>query len=173
MNSLNPIPVMGVDPGNERTAYVLFDGQRVIDCDIVENVYMLTLPARHQCERMAIEGVACYGMPVGKETFDTCIWIGRFIQNFGPGASDIIYRGEVKMHLCRNMRAKDANIRQALIDRFGPGKDAAIGKKKAPGPLYGVKSHCWSALAVAVTWWDTRLASMPNGSDTYSERRDR
>ena len=24
--------------------------------------------------------VACYGMPVGKEVFDTCIWIGRFIQ---------------------------------------------------------------------------------------------
>ena len=53
------------------------------------------------------------------------------------------------MALCKNNRAKDKNIRQALIDRFGPGK-AAIGTKKAPGPLYGLKSHLWSALAVAV-----------------------
>jgi len=56
------------------------------------------------------------------------------------------------------MRAKDANIRQALIDRYGPGKDKAIGQKKTPGPLYGFKSHEWAALAVAVTWMDQQGA---------------
>jgi len=30
------------------------------------------------------------------------------------------------------------------------GGDGAVGTKKAPGPLYGVKTHMWSALAVAV-----------------------
>jgi hypothetical protein len=42
------------------------------------------------------------------------------------------------------MRAKDANIRQALIDKLG-----AVGTKKAPGPLYGISGHLWAALAVA------------------------
>ena len=39
-----------------------------------------------------------------------------------------------------------ANIRQALLDLIGP-----QGTKKAPGPTYGVRSHEWAALAVAVT----------------------
>jgi len=50
------------------------------------------------------------------------------------------------------MKAKDANIRQALIDKLGP-----VGTKKSPGPLWGVKSHIWSALAVAVTALETKL----------------
>lgn len=64
-------------------------------------------------------------------------------------------RRAVKLHLCGSMRAKDGNIRQALVDRFG-GQAQAVGTKKAPGPLFGLSSHRWSALAVAVTWWDTR-----------------
>jgi len=60
----------------------------------------------------------------------------------------------VKMHLCGQARAKDANIRQALIDRFGGA--AAIGRKAAPGPLYGISGDVWQALGLAVTWWDRR-----------------
>ena len=55
------------------------------------------------------------------------------------------------MHLCGNMRARDGNIRQALLDRFG-GKDRAIGRKGSYGPLHGISGDCWSALAVGVTW---------------------
>jgi hypothetical protein len=40
-------------------------------------------------------------------------------------------------------------VRQALIDRLG-----LQGTKKAPGPTYGIKSHEWAALAVAVYGWD-------------------
>ncbi len=74
--------------------------------------------------------------------------------------SGLLKRFDVKLHLCGNARAKDTNIRQALIDRFGgiEGKSKAVGTKKAPGPLYGCKSHMWAALAVAVTWWDTHQA---------------
>lgn len=58
-------------------------------------------------------------------------------------------RIEVKKHLCHNGAAKDSNIRQALIDRFGP-----PGVKKEPGILYGVKKDIWAAMAIAVTWFD-------------------
>jgi len=95
---------------------------------------------------LAIEMIACYGMPVGNETFETCLWIGRFEEAFNPSRDSLrCYRKDIKLHLCGTTRAKDPNVRQALIDRLGK-----PGTKKNPGPTYGVRSHVWSALAVAV-----------------------
>jgi hypothetical protein len=94
-----------------------------------------------------------------KPLFETCVWIGRFVQEWETltGAEPLrVFRREVKLHLCGSPRAKDANIRQALIDRYG-GKEAAIGRKASPGPLHGVSGDVWSALAVAVCAADTRL----------------
>jgi hypothetical protein len=73
------------------------------------------------------------------------------MQEVAEGRAELVFRRDVKLHLCGSARAKDPNIRQALLDRFGP-----VGTKKAPGPLYGVKSHIWSALAVAVTASETK-----------------
>ncbi len=63
-------------------------------------------------------------------------------------------RREVKLHLCGTARAKDNNIRAALLDRFGGSRSVAVGTAKHPGPLYGIRSHEWAALALAVTFWD-------------------
>jgi hypothetical protein len=100
-------------------------------------------------------------MPVGKETFETCVWIGRFIAEL-PEYVEVrrVYRKDVKSVLCGSMKAKDGNVRQALIDRFpatGTGKTPQIGINAGQGPLYGVKSHLWAALGVAVAaseLWD-------------------
>lgn len=149
--------LLAIDPGPLDSAYVLFDGTAVAEYGIPCNGVLLDCIRDRLAQRagwLAVEGVACYGMPVGKETFDTCIWIGRYMQEFGAGRCSIVQRAEVKLHLCRSLRAKDPMIRQALLDRFGPGKERAVGTKKRPGPLYGVKSHCWSALAVACTHFD-------------------
>jgi hypothetical protein len=94
---------------------------------------------------IAIEMIASYGMAVGADVFQTCVEIGRFVE-VAEGNVSLVFRRDVKMHLCGSARAKDANIRQAMLDRLGP-----VGTKKAPGPLYGVKSHIWAALAVAIT----------------------
>jgi len=87
--------------------------------------------------------------------FQTCVEIGRFreaaARHTGDENIQFVFRKDVKMHLCQSMRAKDGNIRQALLDRFGP-----VGTKKTPGPLFGVKSHVWAALAVAVTASETK-----------------
>lgn len=64
------------------------------------------------------------------------------------------------MRLCGRAAAKDKQIRRALIARFpatGGGAEPAIGTKKASGPLYGVKDHCWAALGVAVAYADRLL----------------
>lgn len=73
--------------------------------------------------------IASYGMAVGKEVFETCVWIGRFIEIaiFKNIEVEYIYRKDEKMNLCNSMKAKDSNIRQALIDRFGE-----VGTKKNP-----------------------------------------
>jgi hypothetical protein len=138
---------LAVDPGTTESGFCLFTGEEVLVSGLLPNPEMLTHIKRDESAHMAIEMVASYGMAVGREVFETVRWIGRFQQAWRtPDAVHLVYRRDVKMHLCGNARAKDANIRQALIDLIGP-----VGKKAAPGPLYGVKSHAWSALAVAVT----------------------
>lgn len=153
--------ILAIDPGNTESAYVLVedDLSRVVEKGKVENFELLDIISRisheHNFEHIAIEMIASYGMAVGKTVFETCVWIGRFIQSvrneFGV-ESNLIYRSEEKMCLCHSMKAKDSNIRQALIDRFGE-----VGTKKNPGYFYGFKKDIWSAMAVAVTYYEKFL----------------
>lgn len=143
--------ILAIDPGTEKSGWVRYEGQRVVDSDVSTNAEILDMIDAGGFDELAIEMIASYGMAVGREVFETCVWIGRFIECFrDPAAVRLIYRRDVKLHLCGSPKAKDPNIRASLIDRFG-GKDKAIGRKATPGPLYGVKSHAWAALAVAVT----------------------
>ena len=154
--------VLAVDPGSEQSAWVLFDGngQTVVEHGKAENDEV-----RHRMRRgwvrpygdidaLVIEAVASYGMPVGAEVFSTVLWAGRFDEAaHGWFPQHLLFRKDVKLHLCQSPRANDATIRQALIDRYG-GKEKAIGKKASQGPLYGIKADCWAALALACTWYD-------------------
>lgn len=156
--------ILAIDPGPEQTAWMLYDEETnkpvefdKADNDVVASQFT-TFAYQNYRPRVAIEMVASYGKPVGKEVFETCVWIGRFIetslQTFGAKPS-LVYRADVKMNLCHcTAKVTDAVIRQALIDRFGPGKEKAIGKKKTPGPLYGISADEWAALALAVTFAD-------------------
>ena len=149
--------VFGIDPGPDRSAYLqLIDGE-IVDYDIEENSVLLSLlrsisPSTNF--HLAIEGIASYGMPVGKETFETCYFIGKCLEAF-KGPSTIVLRRDIKIYFCGSMKAKDANIRQAVLDKYG-GKEKAIGKKSNPGPLYGIKSHLWPALALALFFSHTK-----------------
>ena len=153
--------ILAIDPGNEQSAFVRFDWQCGVPVAFNklpnEQALVLFEEQYRQCpDELVIEMIASYGMPVGREVFETCVWIGRFVQAW-RGRASLVYRRDVKLHLCGQARAKDGNIRQALIDRYG-GKDKAIGKKASPGPLYGISADVWSALAVAVTWSDQQKA---------------
>ena len=150
--------ILAIDPGPEKSAYVVIENGLPIEFAKLKNhelMIAMKLGQKASC-KVVIEMIASYGMSVGAEVFETCVWIGRFIE-VTKGNADRIFRKDVKMHLCGNTRANDSNIRQALIDRYGPGKEAAIGKKSSPGPLYGVSGDVWAALAVAVTYEDTKL----------------
>ena len=164
--------VYAIDPGPVKSAFVVWDGSRVIESGWTANEFIrqsmqLFLNAgahweSHGCKypprRVAIEAIASYGMAVGAEVFQTCVEIGRFYETAARHTGEehirLVFRKEVKLHLCQSMRAKDPNIRQALLDRFGP-----VGTTKTPGPLFGVKSHIWAALAVAVTASETEAVA--------------
>ncbi len=148
--------LVALDPGTSLTGYVVMDDRAVLRSGVLANE--LALDWLRSCieapeATLAIEMIASYGMPVGKETFETVLWIGRYLETWVSrgGRVRLVYRRDVKSHLCGSMKAKDPHVRQALLDLYGPGKDVAIGKKASPGPLYGVSSHAWSALAVGVT----------------------
>ena len=155
--------ILAIDPGPEESAYVvLLNGK--IDPDRFgkqKNESLLDRlrygPSHWGSNILAIEQVACMGMAVGAEVFETVYWTGRFVQAWGL-TFERIKRHQAKMHLCGNMRAKDANIRQALIDKLGK-----PGNKKAPGGTYGISGDVWSALAIGVTFLETR-------SQEYSDK---
>jgi hypothetical protein len=152
--------VLGIDPGPTESAFVIWDGERIWDKRKVGNYALLagltvngTFRVPPSC--CIIEKVASYGMAVGESVFETVFWSGRFAQAWGSkGFFDRITRKDVKMHLCGSMRAKDSNIRAALIDRFGE-----PGKKAKPGITHGLSKDTWSAFAVCVVWLDQEIAT--------------
>lgn len=142
--------VFAIDPGPHQSAYVQWNsreseaGGKIHEVDIIQNSELIRLLNENiAADVFAIEMVACYGMAVGRDVFETCVWIGRFTEHCQRDPL-MVYRRDVKMHHCGSMKAKDTNIRQALIDKYG-----APGTKKAPGLTYGLKSHLWSAFAIA------------------------
>ena len=140
---------LSIDPGNELSAYCFLEGYKPVSIGKVGNSELLQIIAEHPHDVMAIEMIASYGMPVGSTIFDTCVWLGRFIER-STAPHHLVYRKNVKLNLCHTHRAKDSNVRQALLDRFGD-----VGTKKHPGWFYGFKSDIWSAYAVGITYLDS------------------
>lgn len=156
--------ILAFDPGNEYTAYCLIDDdRRPVEFGKVPNKDALSYVYHHagdtRIEAVVIEMVASYGMAVGKSVFETCVMIGRLTE--AADASyfpvDYIYRIEEKTTICHDSKAKDSNIRQALIDRFAQ-HDLKNGKgtKKDPDWFYGFAKDEWAAYAVGTTWLDKK-----------------
>jgi len=189
--------ILAIDPGNEYSAYVTYfrETGRIAEFAKCTNEHLLgrMWKFRQECDCMAIEMPACYGMAVGQSVFDTCRFVGIFQGAFSTSSgkrNHLVYRKArnkedgiegVCMHICKNNKANDSNIRQAIIDLYG-GKDKAIGNKKCPkckgkgwfgtgrlvcpvcdgkkwklppGPLCGIAEDVWAALAVAITFSET------------------
>ena len=145
--------ILAIDPGPTKSAYVVFECRNAIigSFGILANEEMRSVypGVAFHAERCVIEKIASYGMPVGEEVFETVFWSGIFAHSFGLDKVERITRQQIKMHLCGSPRAKDANIRQACMDRFGGSQSIKKG-----GPLYGVKADVWAALAVALAFAD-------------------
>lgn len=151
--------ILGIDPGPKQSAFVYWDTDKnqILLKDKIDNDVMMSRIAGVYSDcvmqgYVVIEMIQSFGMPVGMETFETVFWIGRFYQNvflIPTLTVDRVLRKDIKMNMCGTTKAKDANIRQALIDRFG-----VPGTKKNPGMMYGLHKDMIQAFAVAVTYFD-------------------
>lgn len=158
--------ILAIDPGNTQIGWCIVDSDtlkplefgKTDNNELSDNLKRLI--KLYQVDAAVIEMVACYGMPVGREVFETCVWIGRFtelIKHLCENDVQYITRKDEKMNICNSMKANDATIRRALIDRFAK-HDLKNGKgtKNNPDWFYGFKADIWAAYAVGVTWIDTR-----------------
>jgi hypothetical protein len=183
--------VLAIDPGTRQSGWVIYaSAGQVIRKGILPNASLEREIAEGrrggsllwQANHLALEMVAHYGtgMAVGQEIFVTCLWIGRFMAAWGdPDTTDLVLRATSRAHVCGSARASDANVSQALRDRFG-GDSVAVGdkpcpscngrggsglgkarvtcsacngsKRTPPGPLQGFSSHMYPALGVAIAF---------------------
>lgn len=180
--------ILAIDPGNKESAYVLLDREtlkplafnKLENGELLESIIpkpfweeilqvLFTYTKPQDIVYPCVEMVASYGMAVGKDVFDTVAWIGWFVAQIQEYHEcyvkdpRFIYRMEEKMNLCHMATAKDANITQALVDRFAPGEpNHGKGTKKNPGWFYGFRKDVWAAYAVGVTYHDRYLGEKLN-----------
>ena len=158
--------ILALDPGTTETGVCILkvDDYRPLMYAKITNEHVMDMALdwiqqnSNETEmEVVIEMVASYGMPVGAEVFETCVWIGRFEERALQYGLPVhfIYRKDEKLTICQSPKANDATIKQALVDRFAKGTpNYGKGSKKAPGWFYGFSKDVWSAYAVGVTYID-------------------
>lgn len=151
--------ILGIDTGTTETGWAIYctSTHSITDMGIAENNEMLNIISQKDYDVASLEMVASYGMAVGKTTFETVYWIGRFAERAEALKKPVkrYYKKlDINPAICFKSNAKDAHIRRAILDMFpkdGGGKEPSVGTKNKPGALYGIKSHIYAALAVALT----------------------
>jgi hypothetical protein len=145
--------VLAIDPGPIESAYAILHRKdlRVMSFQKADNYTIRSLCRQLSCHDIRIEMIASYGMAVGASVFETCVWVGRFMEVSMDQHERVgrVFRREVKLHLCGNPRAKDANIRQAIIDKYE--SMHGVGVTKKGGMLYRASKDVWAAIGVGIT----------------------
>jgi len=163
--------ILGIDPGPTISGWCLLRGTKYLCGDqsynheVFRALSVVHGNAFQDVDVIGIEWMENYGQVVGQSIFKTCAWVGRYeaAVGFYDNAAKVkrVQRSHVKLHLCRTARAKDVNVRHALVGLWGDDMKSVKGTKNKKGPLYGIKEHVWSALAVAVTVRDLGAENAP------------
>lgn len=153
--------MLAIDPGTFASGWVIMnqENRRPMYCGKDQNAVLLRSLLEYEtwAPLVVIEMMTSYGAPVGRETLETCVWVGRFIQaaSMKEATAQTMYRRDVKYELTDNARANDAMIRQYLSDRFAFGQpNHGKGTSKAPGWFYGFHDDIWQAYALGVAYLD-------------------
>jgi hypothetical protein len=148
--------ILAIDPGTRESGCVLFQNSlgAIASAGVRSNeeiIEKLREPTRlSDTDVLVYEQIESFGKAVGFEVFRTVWWSGRFCEAWMDRGGRIapITRRRVKEVIAGgNPKAKDAQIRQCLIDLYG-----GQAQTKKGGALERVKSHSWAALAVGVVF---------------------
>lgn len=143
---------LAIDPGNVQSAFVFMNqDKKILMKGKVDNYHLLGLieKNRKKIDYCVCEMIAQYGRGVGATTFHTCVWIGEFKRMFSDQPVKhkkfyFLFRKTYVSYICNDPRAKDGDIRTAMVDMYGE-----PGTKKHPGPTYGFTKDMWQSLAIA------------------------
>ncbi len=177
--------LLSLDVGTYKTGFAVIDETtgEVLEFGKEDNINLLArLRDDDSFDVAVIEDIQFRGQLVGRDTFETLKWIGKFAEALNPTPVVYLFRKTIVTELTGDPRAKDKNVRQAVIDHYG-GILKAIGGKKCPhckgkgwrgagrptciecngtgweyppGPLHGVAGDVWSAIAVALCYQTKR-----------------
>lgn len=166
---MTPKQVVGIDPGPTSSGFVVFDGVSVVVASSQsQNELLCPLLSSGAMKDTAvvIERVQFYGKIMGPDVFDTLWWGGRFYEAALHGGHIVqrVFWNDIKRQFVTGARwdekkgkkkaITETDVRLGVEARFG-GRKAAKGTTAAPGPCAGVVGeHAWSALALAIYWWD-------------------
>lgn len=142
-----------IDQGPTHSGVVELREREIKFAEVMPNELVRPYIEHSSAGMVVCEQIECFGMPVGREVFESVQWMGRFEELALGSGKDFasVPRRQVKMHLCNSVRAKDPHIRQVLIDIYG-GKQ----ETKKGGRLASIKSHLWSALAIGITFLERK-----------------
>lgn len=171
---MNSDVFMGIDPGPRKSAAVLYtgggfhpaeiDNEMLLDATQSKCVNLYWLGFRSLPDQewrwseldVVLEGITPFSKLM-YDLIDTLLFIGavKYALPRRGAKLTILTRKHVATHLCGKASAGDAEVRSVLHHRFGPGTALAVGTKKRPGPLYGIKGkHLPAAMAVLLTRLD-------------------
>lgn len=167
--------ILAIDPGTTQSAYAMIrQDYSIISAAKVENDDVLRLVQIGDYDEMVIECMEARHVQngvIGAETYDTCYWIGRYMQAAIDRGKPVhrVYRSEERKRLVPTKKNRlpphpasvgqtaDSQIRATLIRRFAK-HDFKNGKGKATckDTFYGFAKDMWSAYAVGVVFLDRR-----------------
>jgi len=154
--------ILGLDPGPETSGVVLVTNEyppRIRYACAELEIKHIKLP--NNTAYTVIEWLSSYGTIVGENTFRTALVAGQIKERSEAMgiAAYLIKRPEASHILTGQRGAKDKHTKAAIREiyqdagmAYGGGADPTKGTKKYPGPLYGISSHAWDALAVIIAW---------------------
>jgi hypothetical protein len=136
------------------------------DDTVIDVYWLISHHLRRNIDLVACERVQSYGIAGASllRTAEVYGGIQRTAEVAGlPFAG--IYRRDVCSALHVKGKGRDQQVRQRMIELHGGSKAEAIGTKRAPGPLYGVTSHAWQALGLAVVARERALFDLGGTDD--------
>lgn len=161
--------IIAIDPGTTESGFCVLEGYKPLRFGKAANEEILeslsVMRNAKSPEWVVFEMVESFGNAVGQTIFETCVWIGRFMEIATRRGykCDRVFRSEEKINLCQSRKAKDSNIRVALIDRFADhDKKRGKGTKNNPDWFYGFAKDAWMAYAAGVTWIDKKQEEIVN-----------